>query len=104
MGSSIWKVARVIGRMFRGSIVGHGIRSMDATTREEKAAGLSSRAKGVVAGGEEVRVGDQSAVGKKWKWTEGDRWKGLLEKEASPGQANGKGGWRMSRGSSVSAR
>lgn len=34
MGWSIWGVSKVMGGMFRGSIIGHGIRSMDATTRE----------------------------------------------------------------------
>lgn len=41
MGWSIWGVSKVIGGMFRGSIIGHGIRSMDATARREKVVGLS---------------------------------------------------------------
>lgn len=79
-------VSKVIGGMFRGSIIGHGIRSMDATARRKKVVGLS------------VFTRKRCCSGRRWKScelgskrsekngngrTEGDRWKGLLEEEAS---------------------
>lgn len=61
MGWSIAGVSKVIGGVFRGSIIGHGIRSMDATAREEKVVGLSVFTRKRCCRG---RRRDQSAVGK----------------------------------------
>jgi len=98
-GSSIWKVARVIGSMFRRSIIGHGIRSMNATTKEERVVGLSFfHAQKVLSREKKLGPKRSGKTGNGRKATGGE---GLLEKEASPGQTNGKGGWRMASGQRV---
>lgn len=91
MGWSIAGVSKVIGGMFRGSIIGHGIRSMDATAREERGSWIVCFHAQKVLSWEEKRSKRSGKNGN--GRTEGDRWwKGLLEEEASATrQKNGKG-------------